>query len=107
MHCDLVSVCREQGTQWADEKLEGKSKDPPLGAQRESGPADPLISDSGLQNCDGINPYCFGPPVGGHLLQKLSEMSTFTMGSLSLLQQIFPPRNRTRVSCIAGRFFSN
>ena len=48
MHCDLVSVCGEQGTQWADEKLEGKSKDPPLGAQRESGPADPLISDSGL-----------------------------------------------------------
>ena len=58
MHCDLVSVCREQGTQWADEKLEGKSKDPPLGAQRESGPADPLISDSGLGYCERTH-FCY------------------------------------------------
>ena len=30
----------------------GKSKDPPLGAQRESSPADPSISDSGLRYCE-------------------------------------------------------
>ena len=29
------------------------------------------------------------------------------VGSLSLLQQIFPPTNQTGVSCIAGGFFSN
>ena len=29
------------------------------------------------------------------------------VGSLSLLQGIFPTRNRTGVSCIAGRFFTN
>ena len=29
------------------------------------------------------------------------------VGSLSLLQWIFQPRSRTRVSCIAGRFFIN
>ena len=28
------------------------------------------------------------------------------VGSLFLLQQIFPPRNWTGVSCIAGRFFT-
>ena len=28
------------------------------------------------------------------------------VGSLSLLQQIFPTQNRTRVSCIAGGFFT-
>ena len=29
------------------------------------------------------------------------------VGSLSLLQQLSQPRNRTRVSCIAGGFFTN
>ena len=29
------------------------------------------------------------------------------VGSLSLLQRIFPTRNRTGASCIAGRFFTN
>ena len=29
------------------------------------------------------------------------------VGSLSLLQQIFPPTNQTGVSCIAGGFFTN
>ena len=29
------------------------------------------------------------------------------VGSLSLLQQIFPTQNRTRVSCVAGGFFTN
>ena len=29
------------------------------------------------------------------------------VGSLSFLQQIFPTRSRTTISCIAGRFFTN
>ena len=29
------------------------------------------------------------------------------MGSLSLLQEIFPTRDQTQISCIAGRFFTS
>ena len=42
-----------------------------------------------------------------HCRQSLYCLSHQGVGSLSLLQQIVRPRNRIRVSCIAGGFFTN
>ena len=39
--------------------------------------------------------------------EPLEKPENTGLGSLSLLQRIFRPRNRIRVSCIAGGFFTN
>ena len=41
------------------------------------------------------------------LFQPTGMPKNTGVGSLSLLQSIFQPRNQTRVSCIAGRFFTS
>ena len=64
--------CEEGGQDWSDagtrqgtrgyQKLEGNRRIPLQILRREHGPADTLILDSSLQNCETVNVCCFKSP---------------------------------------------
>ena len=55
----------------------------------------------------GVEPRSPSLQVDSFLAEPLEKPKNTGVGSLSLFQQIFQPRNRTGVSCIAGGFFTN
>ena len=58
-----------------------------------------------VKSCLALRPHDYSPP--GSSVHGISQARILEQVAISFSRGSFPPRDRTHVSCIAGRFFTD